>query len=70
MIIYLPRLVAMTAVALFDEEGKSPERASLFRDERVPVTRVVLSERRVQRAQMDTESFLEGLEPNEPITER
>lgn len=40
--VYLPGFAAANTVAVFDEEGKSPEPTSIFRDERVPVTKVVM----------------------------
>ena len=40
--VYLPGFAASNTLAVFDEQGKSPEKTSVFRDERVPVTKVIL----------------------------
>ena len=40
--VYLPSLAENNTLEVLDEQGKSPERTSIFRDDRVPVTKVVL----------------------------
>ena len=40
--VYLPGLAARATLAVFDEQGMSPDKTLVFRDERVPVTKVIL----------------------------